>query len=445
MCDNMDQLEKAKKLAEEIWRLTRSTLLVHMRFLDSALFRLELKCGETSSIQTNGKYLWYDLKWILNQYRRSRENVTKAYLHIILHCIYRHMFIGSDMNSEMWDIACDIVVENNIRDLDIQCLYSIADPQQTAELEAFREQVVPFTAEKLYRFLCDAKPSQSRINMLQKLFTMDDHSIWYDSSEGSGGNGRDPEEDNFPPSPSNEDMRQVWEKIGHRIQTDLETKSQGKISGSMIQELRAVNREKYDYSEFLQRFMTMGEVMRTNDEEFDYIFYTYGLSLYKNLPLIEPLEYKEVKMIKEFVIAIDTSGSTSGEVVQRFLNKTYNIVKQQENFFTKINLHMIQCDSNIQEDAKITCQEDFEKYLRNMKIRGLGGTDFRPVFSYVDTLRNEGEFTNLKGMIYFTDGWGEFPKHQPEYSTAFVFVDDNYNNYEVPVWAIKLILQSEEI
>ena len=64
----------------------------------------------------------------------------------------------------------------------------------------------------------------------------------------------------------------------------------------------------------------MGETMKVNDEEFDYIFYTYGLKLFKNIPLIEPLEYKEEKRIRDFVVAIDTSGSTSGETVQKFLN-----------------------------------------------------------------------------------------------------------------------------
>lgn len=54
------------------------------------------------------------------------------------------------------------------------------------------------------------------------------------------------------------------------------------------------------------------------------------------MPLIEPLEYKDVKRIKEFVIAIDTSGSTSGELVQRFVEKTYNILKQEESFFSKL-------------------------------------------------------------------------------------------------------------
>ena len=105
-----------------------------------------------------------------------------------------------------------------------------------------------------------------------------------------------------------------------------------------MQNLAAVNREKYDYTNFLKKFAVMGEVMKINDDEFDYVFYTYGLQLYKNLPLIEPLEYKEEKRIREFVIAIDTSGSVVGELVQKFVQKTYNILMSTESFFSKINI-----------------------------------------------------------------------------------------------------------
>ena len=51
------------------------------------------------------------------------------------------------------------------------------------------------------------------------------------------------------------------------------------------------------------------------------------------MPLIEPLEYKDVKRIREFVIAIDTSGSVMGEQEQAFLQKTYNILQSTESFF----------------------------------------------------------------------------------------------------------------
>ena len=115
-----------------------------------------------------------------------------------------------------------------------------------------------------------------------------------------------------------------------------------------------------------------GEIVKINDEEFDYIYYTYGLKLYKKMPLVEPLEYKEVKRIREFVIAIDTSGSVSGKMVQLFVQKTYNILKSTESFFSRINLHIIQCDAQIQQDTKITTQREFDQFMETMEIHGLG-------------------------------------------------------------------------
>ena len=212
-----------------------------------------------------------------------------------------------------------------------------------------------------------------------------------------------------------------------------------------MQNLAAVNREKYDYSAFLKKFAVMGETMKINDDEFDYIYYTYGLQLYEKMPLVEPLEYKEVRRIREFVIAIDTSGSTSGELVQKFIQKTYNILRSTESFYSRINLHLIQCDAEIQEHVKITNQKEFDEYLKTMRIHGLGGTDFRPVFDMVDGLIRQKELTDLKGMIYFTDGYGTFPQRRPDYQTAFVFVEDEPVEPVVPPWAIRLVLSRDEL
>ena len=212
-----------------------------------------------------------------------------------------------------------------------------------------------------------------------------------------------------------------------------------------MQNLLEVNREKYDYQKFLRKFAVLGEVMQIDPDEFDYIFYTYGLKLYRNIPLIEPLEYKMAKRIREFVIAIDTSGSVSGELVQSFINKTYNILQETESFFSKINMHIIQCDAEIQEDVKIKHKYNFDSYINTMQIRGNGGTDFRPVFNLVDELIKKKEFKNLKGLIYFTDGYGVFPARKPDYLTAFVFLEDEYTNPYVPPWAIKLILPKEDV
>lgn len=48
------------------------------------------------------------------------------------------------------------------------------------------------------------------------------------------------------------------------------------------------------------------------------------------------------------------------------------MLKSTESFFSKINLHILQCDADIQEDVKITSQEEFDAYIKTMTIKGLG-------------------------------------------------------------------------
>ena len=69
-----------------------------------------------------------------------------------------------------------------------------------------------------------------------------------------------------------------------------------------------------------------------DEDSFDYIFYNFGMEQYGNLPLIEPLEYKEVNRLEELVIAIDTSGSCSKELVRRFLGETRRTAKKKTDF-----------------------------------------------------------------------------------------------------------------
>ena len=447
-----ERTEQLNKLARDVLTLSRNTLLVNLRFLDMALSQFELVPIEESTLLTDGKHMLYNPKHVLSNYKTAKEIPVRDYLHVVMHCVFKHMYMDPTLERPYWDLACDIAVENVITELGLRAVTTAREKQQAQYIAAIKKELKHVTAEKIYSYLRQSVPDPKKIAQIRGYFYGDNHEIWYmtgDEIESRFGISNDSEKNNGEGSASNmrSMMASVWQSIAERMQVDMETfgKLPGNAPGSMTQNLTAITRERYDYTAFLKKFAVLGETMKINDDEFDYIFYTYGLQLYEKMPLIEPLEYKEVKAIKEFVIAIDTSGSTSGELVQKFVQKTYNILKSTESFFTKINLHIIQCDADIQEDKKITCQEDFDEYLKTMKIRGLGGTDFRPVFNYVERLRHNKEFSNLKGLIYFTDGFGAFPAKKPDYDTAFVFVDDEYNNPDVPPWAIKLVLQKDEI
>lgn len=432
--------DKRAALAQKIWGLSRDRLLINLRFLDVALSGLRFQASAGTDVvscdmSTPGSaVVYYDPLVVIRLYKKNPANVTRLHLHMLLHCIFSHAYRYDRVEQELWDVAVDMAVENVAMSLGISGLETVGDAQRRETLAQWKKiSAGALTAERIYRKLREDRLGVGELSELGSLFRRDVHERW-------GATG------------TLEITAAQWKKISERIKAELKSFSEDKSddkSGdrSILQNLEEATKEHYDYGDFLRRFSVSGEEMQINDDEFDYVYYTYGLSLYGNLPLVEPLEYKDVNKIKEFVVAIDTSGSCRGELVQTFLNKTYSILKSSENFFRKVNIHIIQCDSEVRRDTKITNDEEFEVFMREGQLEGFGSTDFRPVFAYVDSAIENGEFENLKGLIYFTDGFGVFPEHKPShnYDTAFVFLEDDYEKPPTPPWAIKLILPVEDL
>lgn len=440
----MADTDEILKLANDVLDISRNKLLVNLRYMDVAL-TFHRKHVYDGSISANSDCIWFDPLYVLNVYKESREEITRNYLHLVLHCVFLHQFAGARIDRARWDLACDVAVESTICELRLACTGSDREDRQLLLIRRLRSEIKYLTAEKIYAWL-ENKPSWVRIDEWLELFSVDDHSTWYDHESNSSGTASQSRLAGPSPEVRSADEDQ-WKNIARQIEMELEifAKVRGEGAGNLIQNIRAVTRERCDYSDFLRKFASVGEEMKVSDSEFDYIYYTYGLSNYRNMPLIEPLEYREDHRIRDFVIAIDTSGSVAGDEVRTFLRKTYGILNQQGSFFRDINVHIIQCDAEIQDDHVIRTTADFDRYLEEMEIRGLGGTDFRPVFRYVDELIRDGAFSDLKGLIYFTDGLGTYPETKPGYKTAFVFVDDGYNLPAVPVWAIRVLLQQDEL
>ena len=65
------------------------------------------------------------------------------------------------------------------------------------------------------------------------------------------------------------------------------------------------------------------------------------------------------------------------------------------------------------------------------------------MFQYVEQLQERGEFENLKGLIYFTDGYGIYPERMPDYRVIFAFLDEDENRGPVPPWSMMVILESD--
>ncbi len=440
---------------------------------------------------TDGQRLYFQPQLLEEQFQRSRQKLEQIYLHTSLHALYLHVVAERGRKPELWEAACDWTVEYRAAELldggagspkkaPGQAMPTHAQAGEGAvELRArwFRqleETGLPVRAEAAYRWL-EGHPEAAQ--ELQALFRRDAHPWQWEPAapalqisggnspggdggtagggEGSGTGCQEDQVADSPPAAAEwkerllalgrmEETVRRWNRIQRQVSRPAGARQgrRGTQAGSGQEAAVLEKRRKvFDYRRFLKRYAVFREEMQLDMDSFDYLPYLYSREHYEKLLLLEPLEYAEVNRLEELVIAIDTSGSCSGPVVRRFLEETYQIFSETENFFRRMQVAVVQCDSMIQDCTIIHCREEWEAYVKELKIQGLGGTDFRPVFQLVEQMRDKGRLRNLKGLLYFTDGDGIYPSQKPPYETAFVFLNDAYQKQTVPDWAVTLNLR----
>ena len=432
MENKIDLGEKLDSIGRKILAAARNELYLKMRFMDVALSSLIFVLDEGAcGMGTDGLYLYYHPQYLGGLYREDRIMVNRIYLHLVLHGIFRHMIRRKGREEERYSLACDIVTESIIDGMRHRCVLRSRSWLRRETYRRLGKEMKVLTAEKVYGALEKWNLSEAEFARLAGEFRVDDHSYW-------------PADDD---QKKQSQIENQWQDISEQMETDMETfsKEASQESGHLIDQVKVENRVRFDYRQFLRKFSVLKEEMAVDEDTFDYVFYSYGLSLYGNMPLIEPQEWKEVQKVEEFAIVIDTSMSCSGELVKKFLEETYGVLSENDSFFRKVNIHIIQCDDQVQTDQKIESEEDLKNYMEHLELKGEGGTDFRPAFAYVENLMKQHAFERLKGLLYFTDGRGTYPSKMPPYETAFVFMKEDYEDVDVPPWAMKLVIEEEDL
>jgi len=106
------------------------------------------------------------------------------------------------------------------------------------------------------------------------------------------------------------------------------------------------------------------------------------------------------------VIAIDSSGSVDDVLLDEFLSEVNFLMQQVQNYIIDVLI----CDDKIHSHASFSSGE-----MLDVQIKGGGGTDFRPVFEFI-----ERELDDVKLLLYFTDLEGIFPQEIPSYEVRWV-------------------------
>ena len=115
------------------------------------------------------------------------------------------------------------------------------------------------------------------------------------------------------------------------------------------------------------------------------------------------------------VIAVDSSGSVDEELLGDFLSEVNFLMSLVSHY----QIELLVCDEKIHSYKTFYSGETLE-----VDIQGGSGTDFRPVFEFVEL-----ELDDVKLLLYFTDLEGRFPKDEPNYSVKWVTQKEKYTPF----------------
>lgn len=443
----MKTREELEAMGYKILQSARTELYLSMHFMGSALNSLDYKMDLlTRTVGTDAVYIRFNPAYLLQIFVERPDILNRTYMHMLMHCLFRHMYAAKEHeDAELWDLCCDIAVESVVDSMDYPAILRVSSDLREQWYAKLKEEVGVLTAERIYHYFILKKRDPYEEETLRQEFALCDHSFWERMRPPEDKNPRQNDENNIIPPPMLlvQDKEKEWDENAKRVQSELEMNGDeaAKEKGSLEWHLKIQNKIKRCYTEFLRKFAVLSEEITVDLDSFDYGFYIYGLDTYGNMPLIEENEYAELKKVEELVIAIDTSASCKESKVQKFINETAAILRQQENFFKKVNIYIIECDDQIQQVIHINELDDMGKYADAFSVKGGYGTDFCPVFDCVDDMIATGKLKNLKGLMYFTDGRGTFPTKAASYETAFVLDGDRETEeIRVPDWALKLYL-----
>ncbi|OOZ15319.1 hypothetical protein BOW35_05165 [Solemya velum gill symbiont] len=401
----------------------RTRLIIDKPFLGALVLRLPLKTANASwcpTAATDAKHFYYNAEYIDNL---SIEQTQFILAHEALHCALRHFARRGHRVIHRWDLACDLAINPLL----------MTDGLTPPPEALYIPQYEGMTAEEIYPLLEEDDDRE----------TMDQH--LYDSSENDSGGDPDGEGMDSPPPPSQRQQQQQNggkqherddNEAGGSTPSGMDDRPQGapgdsadtpppplteqeketldvqwqqrtagaaqqalqagKLGGVLARMIDHLLQPQLPWRNLLARYMSMlarddFSYMRPSRREGDAI-----------LPSLRSAQV-------DLVVAIDTSGSLKAKEIAEFISEI-DALKGQ----VRARLTLLPCDATIAEGAPWE-YEPWEEFKLPEKIHGGGGTDFRPVFNW---LEERGRQPDL--LLYFTDADGDFPSLPPAYPVIWL-------------------------
>ncbi len=390
----------------------RTRLILDRPFLGALVMRLPLVAagGWCRTTASDARQLYYNPAWISDL---PTTQVQFVLAHEALHCALGHFARRGHRVKRRWDLACDFAVNP------LLVAEGLTPPAEAIVLDVY----AGMAAEEIYPCLDDTLDNE----------TLDDH-VWDGDEDGGqggcgdqqakghGGGSRQQEESEVggatprvprgstgegpdgPPPPlsgqEKEQLEQQWQR--HLAAAAQRAREAGKLAGALARLTEAALAPKVSWRALLAQYLTQ---LARDD-------YSYqrphrrgahgGLGGEAILPSLR-------SRAGELVVALDISGSVGDEDLAQFVAEL-NAIKGA----LPVRVSLLACDAALAPDAPWRF-DPWQSLELPRKFQGGGGTDFTPVFAWV-----EDEGLRPDALIYFTDADGQFPAVEPDYPVLWL-------------------------
>ncbi len=367
----------------------RTRLILDRPFLGALVLRLPLVEADTRwcrTTATDARNLYYNPQYIE---ALSAEEAQFVLAHEALHCALSHFSRRAHRLRHRWDIACDYAINPLL-------VHEGLTPPPGSLLEPGFEGM---TAEEIYPCLDDNTDEQQTLD--EHLYDRDEpHEGGRGGGPGQGGpaQGADSGHGAAPPPLSaaqREALGVQWrQRLAGAAQQAMQS---GRLGGAMARMVDFLLQPQLPWRMLLARHMS---TLARDDYS-----YTRPSARREGHAILPSLRSAQI----DLVVALDVSGSVSGQEMAEFLGEVDALKGQLR---ARITLHA--CDAQLAPDGP-WCFEPWEAFALPRRFQGGGGTRFTPLFQWVDAQDMAPDL-----LLYFTDARGEFPDRPPAYPVIWL-------------------------
>lgn len=361
--------------------LSRMRILMKHSFYGLLLMHTKFKVEEEcETAYTDGDYIVFGYYFLEEL---SDEELDFVMMHEILHIVLRHCNRFGKKDDNLFNIACDIVVNSNI-------LKSNNFDRKSITINKYGESIhktpngdegFHYTAEEVFLLLEEKKEKYKNQNKAENSF--DDHSKWTLLSDENEGDKADDENQKWL-------NRVLAAKAAVEKQLEGKGTTAGSIPASIERLYKELTESKVDWRTLLQNFI--------QEEVNDYSF-TPPDKRFSEFDFFLPDFNDTDAKVSDILFMVDTSGSVTDEMLNQAISEIKGAIDQYNG---KLSGYLGFFDT------KVTDPKPFDSVDEMKKIApiGGGGTSFHVIFNYVNDKMIENK---PKCIVILTDGYAEFP------------------------------------